>query len=847
VRRWLAAAACVVLASAARPAGALSPGTAITQYGLDSWGARDGLPGSPITDITQTRDGYVWIASKGGVVRFDGVTFTALDLAGVPGLKRKLMWSCTPGRNGELWAGAEASGILRYKDGAASVLPAGDVWYGFIAVHEARDGTLWAANAAWGLVSFRDGAVASRTKIDLVRTIVDAPDGSLWVGTWGSGVLRLKDGQVTAFGREQGLDEPLVAKLVWSKEGTLWAGTRSGLFALHDGRFRKYTSADGLAHDDVKALLEDRDGNLWIGTGGGGLCRFRDGAFSTWRKADGMIDDQVLALHEDDEGGLWIGGRGTLARIRDTNFKVYTTGEGLRADTILQAAASQNGGVWISTYGGGLSRLKEKTLDTYDTHRGLPNDYVGAILEAADGNVWMGVGSNELVRLDRNGRLTRIDTGKRYVKSMAEDRQGLVVGLSRSGLYRVQGNTVVPFRTADGAAIEDKFIHTLHVGRDGTLWIGSNQSFASLRDGRLARFTARDGLSGADVYSVLDDPNGTLWLGTANGLERFKDGRGIRYDGQPLLSDNSVFTVLEDGSGNLWFNSSEGIVRVSKRELEEYAAGRSTHIEPHVFASEEGLRLAESTLPTVQRACRTGNGRMWFPTSLGLASVDPERLVTDHKVPPVLIEKIVVDGRSRPARDGDEIPAGAEKVEVHYTALSYTRPERATFRYMLEGFESGWVDAGSKRVAYYTKLPPGHFRFRVRAANSDGVWNDTGADLHLVQRPRFHQTVWFQLLCAVGVVFAVVSMDRYRLRRLERRERELATKVDEAVAQIKVLRGLLPICAQCKKIRNDEGLFIQIESYIREHSHAEFSHSICPDCMAKLYPEYLQKMSGSGS
>jgi len=200
VKGTVAAAALAVLLAAA-PARALGPQTAITQYGLDSWGARDGLPGSPITDITQTRDGYLWIATKGGVVRFDGVTFTVLDLTGVAGLKRKLMWSCAAGRGGELWAGAEASGVLRYKDGVAAVLPAGEAWYGFIAVHESKDGTLWAANAAWGLVRFRNGAVESRTKIDVVRTIVDGPDGAIWVGTWGSGVVRVKDGQTTAFGR----------------------------------------------------------------------------------------------------------------------------------------------------------------------------------------------------------------------------------------------------------------------------------------------------------------------------------------------------------------------------------------------------------------------------------------------------------------------------------------------------------------------------------------------------------------------------------------------------------------------------------------------------------------------
>ena len=819
------------------PARALNPTTAITQYGLDSWGVRDGLPGSPITDVVQTRDGYVWVTTKGGLVRFDGTRFTLLDLSGVSGLKRKLMWSCAAGRNGELWAGAEATGILRYKDGVASVLPASEVWYGFVAVQESMDGSLWAANAAWGLIRFRGGKIDLRNKIELIRTIVEGPDGAIWVGTWGSGLYRVREKEVTHFGPEQGLDERLVSKLAWSRNGTLWIGTRSGLYSFREGQFRKFTTKDGLPHEDVKAVLEDRDGNLWIGTAGGGLCRYHDGVFSVWRKADGMIDDQILALAEDDEGGLWIGARGSLARIRDTNFKVYTMGEGLRADTILQAEAASNGGVWVSTYGGGVSRLTGGRVETHDHTGGLPNDYVGPIHASPDGTLWMGIGSNELVRL-RNGTLTRIDTFKRYVKSIGEDDRGLLVGLSQIGLHRLENGRVVPFKTADDETIDDKFIHTIHTGADGTLWLGSNRGFARLRDGHLTRFTESAGLSGADVYSVLEDRDGTLWLGTASGLERFKDGKGQRFAGQPLLSDNSVFTVLDDGAGSLWFNSNDGVVRVERRELEELAAGRRAHLAAHVFGSEEGLRLAESTLPTVQRACRTADGRMWFPTSLGLAVVDPTRLVTDRKVPPVFVEGLVVDGKAAPARDGIELAAGTENVEIRYTALSFTRPERATFRYRLEGFDRDWKEAGGKRLAQYTKLPPGRFTFHVRAANSDGVWNETGASLVLVQQPRFRQTLTFRLLVLAGIVGLVVAGHRLRVRQLEAREEKLKQSVDDAVAQLKILRGFLPICANCKKIRNDEGLFIQIESYLREHSYAEFSHSICPDCMVKLYPGF---------
>ena len=827
---WTLAAALALCPSSAR---ALNPTTAITQYGLDSWSGRDGLPGSPITDIVQTRDGYVWLTTKGGLVRFDGAFFTLLDLTAVPGLKRKLMWSCAAGQGGELWAGAEATGVLRYKDGAATVISAGEAWYGFVAVHESRDGKLWAANPAWGLVEFKDGAVASRTKIDLIRTIVDGPDGAVWVGTWGTGIYRVKGGEATAFSRDQGFEETLISSLAWTRGGTLWAGTRNGLFAFEDGRFRKQA---GLPHDDIKSLLEDRDGNLWVGTARG-LVRLRDGIVSVWRKSDGMIDDQILALHEDDEGGLWIGARGSLARIRDTNFKVYTTGEGLHADTIVQAQPARGGGVWVTTYGGGVSRLQDGVIHTYDHGRGLPSDYAGAVHEARDGSLYVGVGSNELVRL-RHGALTRIDTEKRYVKSMTEDDRGLILALSRLGVRRLENGRVAPYAVS-GGVLDDKFIHVLHHGRDGTLWIGSNNGFAGVHKGQLRRYAQEAGLSGADVYSVLEDGDGALWLGTATGLEHFKDGKGRRFEGQPMLSDNSIFTVLEDGSGHLWFNSNDGIGRVSKSDLNAYLAGTLPRVSTQVFGSGEGLRLAETTLPTVQRACRTSDGRMWFPTSLGLAVVNPDALVTDRKVPPVFIERLVVDGRELPARGPLQLPAGAENVEIHYTALSYTRPERTAFRYRLFGFDRGWMEAGTKRAAHYTRLPPGSYRFGVRAANADGVWNETGTELRLVQQPQFHETIAFRVLAALGVGLLIVGGHRYRVRRLEEHRRELKEKVDDAVAQIKVLRGFLPICANCKKIRDDKGLFIQIESYLRDHSYAEFSHSICPDCMQKLYPGFV--------
>jgi hypothetical protein len=301
-----------------------------------------------------------------------------------------------------------------------------------------------------------------------------------------------------------------------------------------------------------------------------------------------------------------------------------------------------------------------------------------------------------------------------------------------------------------------------------------------------------------------------------------------------------VFSILEDAGGTLWFNSNIGILSARRADLDAFAEGRARAVAAKLYGSQQGLKLAEFRGPVALRGARTADGRLWFPSTLGVVIIDPAHLKVDEKKPPVVLEKVVVDGRPWPAREGLMIPAGADKVEIHYTALTYTVPEKATFRYVLEGFDRDWVDAGHARSAHYTKLPPGRYRFRVKAANSDGIGGEVGATLGLRQLPRFHQTLWFRSLLAVLVVAGVVVAHRFRVYRLEQSERTLARKVQETVAHLKTLRGLLPICAKCKKIRDDQGYYVQIETFVKEHSYAEFSHSICPDCLKELYPDYYE-------
>jgi ligand-binding sensor domain-containing protein len=812
---------------------ALNPETAITQYGLDDWSGRDGLPSFPISDIEQSSDGYIYLATPAGLLRFDGVAFSRVDL-GLPPESSRSVLVLSRSAQGGVWLGIGSPHLVRYRGNSTDFIgPARtDRGQGFPIVRETRDGSVWSSDGA-RLARFRNGVVESTLAIENVRVIRDTLDGTIWAGTWGGGLVRVQDGKATKFGAAEGLKDAFITDLAAARDGGLWVGTRDGLYRLKDGAFQQYGPREGLSHPEVRALLEDRDGNLWIGTAGGGLCRFRNGRFDTWRRHDGMIDDQILSLFEDDEGGLWVGARGTLARIRDTSFKLYTKTEGLPSETIVQVQPSRSGGVWVSTYGGGVSRVFDGMVTTYDERHGLLNKHIGAIHEDADGALWIASGDNELYRL-HNGRMSRIDTGGRYVKSIGADAQGIVVGLSRTGLFRVEGSVVRPYTTDDGQTLTDPYIYILHTDRAGTLWIGTSKGLVALRGGTMKRFGKGEGLSGREVNAIHQSADGTLWLGTARGLESVRDDRGRMYTTHELLANNSISTLIDDGRGYLWALSFNGVLRVPFTDLASDVATPRVDL----FGGQDGLRLAESRAPTTLRGCRSTDGLVWLPTTYGLAVVDPEKLIRDTKRPPVVIESVSIDGRTVLAKAGLRIPAGAEKVQIRYTALSYTRPERVTFRYRLKGFDRGWVDGGTQRVASYTKLPPGSYEMEVMAANSQGLWNERPISLSLVQESFFHQTLAFRLLLAGGGIVIGWGLHRLRVRRLKAQERELAAKVQQALAHIKTLRGLLPICANCKKIRNDQGLFIQIESYLQQHSHAEFSHSICPECLVALYPDY---------
>ena len=787
----------IVLATMGAPLTfAIDPQKTVTQYGLDVWQIEQGLPQNSIHAITQTADGYLWLGTEEGFVRFDGARFTVYDRRSARELKDKVIRELYAGRDGSLWIGTVTGGLGRLKDGKLTTYTTeqGLLPGGVVSLSEGSDGSLWIAVYGGGLNRLKDGTLSSfTTKDGLASNMVDSVfvdrRGDLWIGTDDSGLNRLRDGRFTHYGKKDGLPDGPISVLREDRESNLWVGIAGGgLSRFKDGRFTTFTTRDGLSSNSVLCLLEDRHGSLWVGTDDGGVTRINDGIFSSMTMLNGLTSAVVRALYEDREGSVWIGtDSGGLNRLKDGKFVSYTTNEGLSHNQARSVCEDGDGNLWVGTRGGGLNRLKDGKLHKYTTRDGLSDDYVTALGVDPDGGLWVGTAAGGIDRF-RNGRFIsycKKGSLSADVRSLLADRNGsLWVGTYGDGLHRfVDGKSMVDENLA---SLRNGIIRALVEGRDGSIWVGADTGLYRLKDGRLRLYSTNDGLSSNIVYSIYEDQEDVLWVGTSGGgLNRMKEGQFTSYTTEVGFFDDLIFVILEDGAQNLWMSSNKGVFKVRKKELDDFAAGRIKTIAPTSFGSHDGMKGSECNGGSQPAGWKSRDGRLWFPTIRGVVATDPSDLSKNQLPPPVWIEDALIHQKAIAITQGTALPPGDGNLEFHYTALSLVNPERVRFKYQLEGFDRDWVDAGTSRVAHYTNIPPGAYRFRVKACNNDGVWNESGASFEFYLEPFFYQTAMFYVLCALAVALAGFGIHRLRVKQLKAHEVELALRVSERTAELR--------------------------------------------------------------
>jgi len=743
------------------------------------WTTEEGLPQNSVNAIVRTRDGYLWLATFGGLVRFDGLRFTIFNTSNTPGLKSDRLATLCEGQAGNLWIGGESGELLMsLQAGVARAYTTADGFLGGLVqcLHEDREGTLWVGTSK-GLARFQAGRFTSFTEENglpgqSVRAIGEDRAGRLFLVT-PAAFAELRDGQFIVHTPPDELASQ--TRLYAGGDGRIWLRTKRGLASYGAGRFSVYPLPADLAAQRADALLVDRAGDVWLSfSESNTLARLNAATGSVARYAPPvkLRMNYLSASLLDREGNLWLGSLGGgLHRFKPRKVTAYTTEHGLPHNDINAFAGDGAGGVWISTLGG-LAHFQDGRFSAYGARQGLRSGGVQGLLRDHSGTLWF---SNDGLASFKDGVFTRHDdwpelAGQR-INTFAEDSEGNLWIGTGEGLRRLRDGKVTVLRQADGLA-HDALRYILPA-RDGSLWLGTVGGLSHLRAGRFTNYTTKEGLANNLIRCLLEEPDGTLWIGSyGGGLTRLRDGRLTPITTRHGLFDDFISSILSDEQGNFWLLGNRGIFRVSRQELHDFADGRRASITSTSYGVADGMKSSEGDGGIQPAGWKAADGKLWFATIDGVAVIDPRQ--TDSTPAPVYIERVSLDQQPLPLAASAEvrIEPGQANLEIQYVGLSFSRPEHVQYKYKLEGLDESWTDAGTRRTAYYPYLPPGAYTFHVIGANGDGVWNTEGKSLRVVVLPPFYRTWWFILLAAAGVVAAVALAFRYRVAQLRRKHEQ---------------------------------------------------------------------------
>ncbi len=746
------------------------------EYHLKTWTVENGLPQNVIRGIAQTPDGYLWIATLDGIARFDGVRFTVFNKSNTTGIASNRFSSMVQDRNGDLWLSTESGGLTRYHGGSfhsygpEDGIPA-DTIRGIL---RAAAGGIWVLSED-SILKF-DPKTSEFIDVTPANTKVHYQpfhwdNGGFW-GQDSAGLHLFVDERFISYPLPTWLSSKAIRDVGTDQSGTVWIESVDGrrgiispnmysvkpvdtsqpsIISYLDSHGRRWTEriADRLSRlldnqssghtvtIDLTRFLEDREGNIWIGTEGEGLYQLQEETITVYSKAQGLIDQDVYPVYQDKSGAIWIGAwQKGLSSFHNGRFTNYSVAEGLPAPLVSSLGGDRDGNLWVGTHGS-LSAFRDGRFHKADAF--LPeNSVVQTILQDRGGTLWFGT---------TNGLVAYRDGPSRTITEL------------------------------DGLASND--IKIIIESASGDLWIGGYGGLTRLHGSQFTHWTEHDGLPSDNIRSLYEDQSGALWIGTYDGgLGRFKDGKFTRFTERDGLFNNGVFQILEDGRGNLWMSSNRGIYRVSKRDLNAFANGEQTSITSVAYGKADGMLNEECNGGMAPAGIKTNDGKLWFPTQNGVAVIDPSTVWINQQSPPVMIETALVERVPANIQNGLRIPPDKENLEIEYTALSFVRSGQIRFRYRLEGLDSNWIDAGSRRTAYYSHLPPGTYTFHVIADNSDGVWNTTGQSLAVTVQAPFYRTWWFITIlvlliavadCARGCTIAYRNLSAHKLyRRLSR-------------------------------------------------------------------------------
>ena len=791
---------------APNPAHAVDPDQPTTSYLRTTFTVEDGLSSNVVNAILQTRDGFLWIGTDAGLNRFDGRQFTPFYFRGPKSTPQGIVRSLAEGPNGDLWIATNA-GLFRIPgraldqfDRSLAVLyhPGTGMSDEVNVLHVSRDGTLWVGTSA-GLYQFVDNQFRNVIPNAVISRIEQSADGHLLI-SGSQGFVELDGTQVidhAGLAHQLDTSPDSLFQVVQDSKGVVWFSTSAGLARRVNGSIERLQPYGG-ERRGVYLVYEDPRGNLWS---------WAFGATGIFRVSGTKLEPlapsiQVRAISADREGNLWLGTNGEgLMRFKDRPIRIFAKADGLPNNIPMTVLSRRDGSLWVGNNCGGLSVFNGQHFKTYDEKDGLSNSCVWALAEGKNGELW--------------------------------------VGTWGGGLYRFADGHFVQFSTPQG--LPDVVVRAITIAHDGSLWIATQNGLGHMVNGQFHNYSTTDGLSSNRVVSVYQDRRGTIWAGTSRGInrmigERFapalppnqifdpryisfaEDSSGDLYalsapkgidliEGDQLVEVNhdlDLLSMVTSPSGEFWFTGGNGIFRFSAEAFRQNQAGSETPLDYAWFGKADGMTSTQCSIG-VPNMARAPDGKLWVATVQGLAMLDLPHLSFDSAKPVIFVEEVTVGRTRQPAGRELVLPPGTHHVELSFDSISLASPEKIRFQYRMDDVDPVWLDADNSLTAVYTNIPVGTHAFKIRACNSDGVWDRSGISFPVTQKPYFYEAGWFRLLAVTA--FIVILMGAYRLRLHQIRAQANARLDERVLERTRIARELHDTLLQ-----SFQGLLLQFQA-----------------------------------
>jgi ligand-binding sensor domain-containing protein/serine phosphatase RsbU (regulator of sigma subunit) len=769
----------------------------ISQYNIEIWNANNGLPTNGALHIIQSKDGYLWLGTFNGLVKFDGVDVTIYDRNNIPELTNNVFehllqeddstfWFCTQGgvvkksntnwkifttKNGlpsnitsfalldskkKLWI-ATSNGLAYLKDentfsteGIPTILTKNQIR----AIAEDKAGNLWFAVGKIGVVCLQPNGqtiLYNDTKLssNIISHLCPVKNGNIWVSTEAGVNIIKPDGSVGRISSNIGLPSNFIDYCYEDRNGEIWVGTERGLAKILPGRVSTLSKSEDIDIHNVTSVMQDFEGHIWVTTYRHGFYRLKTGRFNTYSMEEGLSDDMVYGVYENlEDSTLLIASEKGIdvfnlkEEVIGREFSKFHLNEKLPSQIVRDLLKDSKGNWWICTREG-LVRSNHKEFEIFTAEKGLPSNFIRNVCEAKDGSIW--VGTVEGLAIYKNDKFEIITKNE---------------GLSNN------------------------FILNIFQDSKDNIWISTREGVNKIKDGKVIEvYSLKNGLAGDVTFKMHEDKQGLLWVGANGGLNVILPNGSVRNFANKLGHwGQTVFEVIEDNVGTFWITCNEGVFTVKKSDLLDYMEGKIQDIPSRLYNKEDGLKVSEATPNS--RVCKASDGKLWIPTIRGVAVLNPYETDVSNFPPPIAFDFIKVDYEDVPLNGDIIIPAGNQRIEIKFTGLSYKAPYNIQFKHQLENFDKDWIVVGRRREAFYTNLPPGEYEFKVAASNTDGVWSNPKT-IKIIKLPYFWQTIWFWIIAFFGVIGIILIILKWRIQSIARQNQILEKLVEERTEQVR--------------------------------------------------------------